>query len=156
MLHKDYQEDIKIKLINSDLRIMFELLKPNAVKHLSLSYFVNYIKYTALGLQFDNTIIIYLHNIKKLDKQANKEELKLFIIKTLFHEIRHIYQQRYKPHKVDECYTTDVGNGYESQWEERDANKFSMRMMNKHKKDINDLFNIDFDWEVIWQTLYIK
>jgi hypothetical protein len=156
LLHKDYQEDVNITLMHSNLNVLFTMLRPKHLKNIDLMCILNYIRYNTLGLQAENSIYLFLHNFKNLDERASIQELRLLAAKTLFHEIRHIYQQRYKAHKIVDDYIFELGNGYLSQWDERDANHFAFRMMNKHKEDINTILNIDFEWDIIWETLYIK
>jgi hypothetical protein len=95
-----------------------------------------------------NDIVILpfnIHNISIL-KQKNKDYIKLCTIFLLFHELRHGYQYKYKKHKFPKKYTRIGSEGYISQWIERDAYRFAVRMMQKNKEEISKILSINNDW----------
>lgn len=105
------------------------------------------------GTQSGNVINIHQYNFNHLPKK----ESQLYIIFTLFHELRHVYQMEYKPDKYFEGTKNYISNnsGYHNQWLERDANSFASRMMNRNSEKINEILNIDEKWYCIHNTFYL-
>jgi hypothetical protein len=144
LLHPIYHDlGVEIRLQTSKLKTLIELFD---MRYDSTFLNLNTIKkFKGQGAyaEIDNKIWLFDYNIHK------KEELdirRLCALATLFHEIRHAWQSKYKPHLFGVQYI-DVGQpGYESQPIEVDAESFAARMMMKYQKEISEILGIDFKW----------
>jgi hypothetical protein len=81
----------------------------------------------------------------------NRQYKKLEILFAILHEIRHNYQS-IKAHKKwmkdDVCYISAGYEGYDKQWIERDANRFTKAFMRVHHSKISEILNVKDDWKV--------
>ena len=94
-------------------------------------------------------IHMYAFNFKSIDKRY----IKLCIIHTLYHELRHCFQFNHKINKwkgrlANNQFSIDDPN-YRQAPIEKDANKFAARMMRKHSEEISRILNVYPDWEVL-------
>lgn len=135
LLHDDYLKNINVNIIDSKFKF-----RVNIAIYSVLSFFNN--KYVCrnkemlqnilngnvlANLDEEQYINIYLFNCKNPD--ANK-----FIIKVLFHELRHIYQYNYKFEKLKKHFVHYDNIPHNVNLLEKDANKFAYRMYMKHFK----------------------
>ena len=93
----------------------------------------------------ENFIQIYVFN-----HLGGERYLKLNVIHTLYHELRHYYQFTYKA-KIwnnNKLVKYDLGHPkYREAPIERDANKFAQRMMEKNRKEVSRILNVYPDWD---------
>lgn len=114
-----------------------ELFKPKNISNETFGEFIIATK----------EINIYTFNSKKVHSQIDM--LKLHILITLAHEIRHLYQSIYAPKKFTKSLINYNLQKKNSQWCERDANKFLKAISNKYKQEINEIVNlkpINYNW----------
>lgn len=112
------------------------------------------IKYL-LELDFVFAFYILTNKILGVQRSFKKEifiypfkQNKLQIIHTLFHEIRHAYQDKYKNYLFKTqgyCY---IGEKHDEHPIEIDANKFARIVMNMKNKEISKILYVDDDWYV--------
>lgn len=144
LLHKDYRSGYKLNLFYTRLQFIIWLINyPSKSKWFEL---INVLRKRIFGSYDDetDTINIYIFNFDKKDKLH-----KFNIISTLYHEIRHYYQQHYMYNKFKhdiENYIPCGKDGYEDQQIELDAYNFSTRMLNRHLDKLNEIMDKDINW----------
>lgn len=89
------------------------------------------------------------------DENLPVGELRLHMVYTLIHELRHAWQSMYRGKVFDDDAKLIASRNdevYMSLVSERDADRFASRMMNRHKDDLVRRFNggIDYDWVYGW------
>ncbi|MED1863346.1 hypothetical protein P4V41_07740 [Fictibacillus nanhaiensis] len=153
LLHPVYHDlGIEIRIQTSKFKTFIELfdmrydstfLNLNAIK-----------KFNGQGAyaEIDNKLWMFEYNIHK---KENSDLRKLCALATLFHEIRHAWQSKYKPHLFEIPYINVGEHGYKSQPIEVDAESFSARMMTKHNKEISEILGIDFKWSYVMWNLNV-
>ncbi|OBA05440.1 hypothetical protein A9D36_09540 [Bacillus subtilis] len=151
LLHKDYHNlGIKIFVFQNKIQTVLNFLNP-----LGAPFCLKTIRRKQLvGLNGFGIIHIYPFNYPK-DLTCYKQTIKLFILETLYHELRHAYQDEFMTWIKDSNYVDGGQPGYFAQKSERDARHFATRMMNKFHDDINDILGIKFNWESCWGRLDI-
>lgn len=155
LLHADYQKlNISIDIHGSRFHTLQNWMSPTNSKNMR-RVLTEGIKKKAGGFQRGREVVIFSYIYKQKIKIKG---FKLLVIQALIHEIRHVYQMEYMKKKYDKAHENYIssGEGYSTQWIERDANSFSQRMMNKNKEQINEILNIDFDWNCIWGSFNVK
>lgn len=126
--------DVKIEVFGNRFYLwMYNFLKTRTTHNASVADFNEYHK----------SIRIYAH------KEVEDKYLKLRVCYSLLHELRHKMQTIKFPTKysIDNQNYIPAGEGYSTQWIEKDANKFARRVMKLHKNKISKIYNLDEEWE---------
>lgn len=153
LLHEDYGKiEANIHIIGNSLCLI--LLYLNGTLQLYFLEFLNFFFLVlfkrSVGCENNNQIFIFTNSILKEEKAFKK----IIITSVLLHELRHAYQYKYnnirRLKNFDYSDYISYGKGYESQYIERDANKFSTRMLNKHMEDIYKILDLDFIYVALW------
>lgn len=153
LLHNEYNNlGTDIKVYSNYFQLIRGIFKDNQSTFSKIRRSIRDTKdFIKIGGYYDpplNKVVILEHLFFLLPK----EERKLYFVNILFHELRHNWQQKYKKFQ-----RTDNDTPYHERLEERDANLFAMRMMNKYKKEINEILNLNvLKWEVHYKKIKIK
>lgn len=160
LLHEDYGKiDVDIYIIGSAFSLIPLYIKGildlGIIEFISF-FFMVYFK-RSYGCENNGIIFIFSRSIEE-ERDIFK---KLVIISIMLHELRHAYQYEYNNIGKLKDYDYDnyipYGNGYESQYIERDANKFATRMLNKYAKEIYKILDLDFIYIALWcDSIQIK
>lgn len=154
LLHKDYHNlGIRIFVFQNKIQAVLNFLNPLGAP-CCLKTIRSIFRKQLVGLNGFGIIHIYPFNYPK-DLTCYKQTIKLFILETLYHELRHAYQDEFMTWIKDSNYVDGGQPGYFAQKSERDARHFATRMMNKFHDDINDILGIKFNWESCWGRLDI-
>lgn len=137
MLSKKYiAMDLDIYLLKNKWHSLFYyfILGNDEIKNIFQS------KVSGVSLHRQAKIFIYPFNYAN----ENIEIIKLYVINTLFHEIRHQWQKLnnpifYKKHNLNSYNYSIDSEKYSKQKHEEDATGFSQRIMIKNYKRINDI-----------------
>lgn len=162
ILNQRYQEfDLPIFIHGSRFGILLHALRTKE-KNSKQALFMG-MREKIGGYQSPKEIVIfsntYKNEAKEYVQKTQKGIFKLFVVETIFHELRHVYQMRHMKRKYDkasEDYRETNEEGYHSQWIERDACGFAQRMMNNNKKEINRILDISFEWDCTWGNFTIN
>ncbi|WIT27699.1 hypothetical protein [Bacillus phage SPbetaL5] len=154
LLHKDYHNlGIRVFVFQNKIQVVLNFLNPFGAPF-CLKTIRSIFRKQLVGLNGFGIIHIYPFNYPK-DLSCYKQTIKLFILETLYHELRHAYQDEFMTCIKDSRYIDGGQPGYFAQKSERDARHFATRMMNKFHDDINDILGIKFKWESCWGRLEI-
>jgi hypothetical protein len=154
LLHEDYKTlNPTIRVFKNKIAMIPELLKIKSECFDDYKYIMSgntHAQYNSNSNLID--IFIFNHLKRYKNKEERRKYLKLYIIFNLYHELRHSYQDKYKNFKFEKerKHYISYGNGYKSQWIERDANRFAVRMMEKHRENINEILGVTWDWNITW------
>ncbi|MCY7919088.1 DUF3920 family protein [Bacillus vallismortis] len=152
LLHKDYHNlGIRIFVFQNKVQVLLNFLNPLGAPF-CLKTIKRIFKKPLVGLNGFGIIHIYPFNYPK-DLTCYRQTIKLFILETLYHELRHAYQDEFMACAEESEYIDGDQPG--AQKSERDARHFATRMMNKFHDDINDILGIKFKWESCWGRLEI-
>lgn len=158
LLHRDYSDlGMRINVHKNKLHTFLKLINPFN-RMIIYPIFKMAYKGTSGGTHLDGKIEMFSYN-RKVDIHAHEKEcLKLFIVFDILHEVRHAYQRIHKKREYEQSHEDYIheGNGYGSQWIERDANQFAQRMMNNNKERISEILGIDFEWYSTWGKLTVN
>lgn len=152
MLHHDYSDlGMTINVHKNKLHTFLKWINPFNSTIIYPVFKMAY-KGTSGGTHLEGKIEMFSYNRIVDVEEHEKECVKLLIIFDILHEIRHAYQRVHKKTEYEKSHEDYIpeGNGYASQWIERDANKFAQRMMNNNKEKINEVLGIDFGWHCSW------
>ncbi|MEC2403318.1 hypothetical protein [Bacillus subtilis] len=154
LLHKDYHNlGIRIFVFQNKFQALHNFLNPLGAPF-CLKTIRRIFRKQLVGLNGYQIIHIYPFNYPK-DLTCYSQTIKLLILETLYHELRHSYQDEFMTCVKDSKYIDGDQPGYFGQKSERDARHFATRMMNKFHDDINDILGIKFKWESCWGRLEI-
>ncbi|WP_434156453.1 hypothetical protein [Bacillus subtilis] len=146
LLHKDYHNlGIRISVFQNKIQALLNFLNPLGAPF-CIKTIRRILRKQLVGLNGFGIIHIYPFNYPK-DLPCYRQIIKLFILETLYHELRHAYQDEFMTWFKDSKYIDGGQPGYLTQKSERDARHFATRMMNKFHDDINDILGIKFKWE---------
>lgn len=146
LLQKIYKElNYKINIYQHKYQLIFEFLLGNV----DLDVF----KGKIAGQHCSNTkeINLYIFNMYcDYPKENINKFLKLQFIHSLFHEIRHGLQCKLKlrHYEYETANYIKYGDDYKKQWIEIDAQKFAKRTMKKYHKEISNILDCHFEWDV--------
>lgn len=78
--------------------------------------------------------------------------LRLHMVYTLLHELRHAWQSEYRGDMFEDWDSVARSDAYMATLPERDADRFASRMMNRLKSDLKGQFKVsaDYDWVYGW------
>ncbi|QAW33426.1 DUF3920 family protein [Bacillus subtilis] len=154
LLHKDYHNlGIRIFVFQNKIQAVLNFLNPLGAPF-CLKTIRSIFRKQLVGLNGFGIIHIYPFNYPK-DLTCYKQTIKLYILETLYHELRHAYQDEFMTWIKESNYVDGGQPGYFAQKSERDARHFATRMMNKFHDDINDILGIKIKWESCWGRLEI-
>lgn len=156
LLHKDYSDlGMTISIYSKKYQVLLDRLNPYKLyinKHVANQAMNG----TIVGNHREGLISVFPFNysVKGGSYESKNSVRKLIALGVIIHEIRHAYQRK---HKVEK-YTSEKlnGHGYDTQWVERDANKFTQRFMNRYRNKINEILKINnLNWEYQWDRLRV-
>ena len=154
LLYKDYHNlGIRIFVFQNKIQALLNFSNPLGTPF-CLKTIRIILRKQLVGLNGFGIIHIYPFNYPK-DLPCYRQIIKLFILETLYHELRHAYQDEFMTWVKDSKYIDGGQPGYLTQKSERDARHFATRMMNKFHDDINDILGIKIKWESCWGRLEI-
>jgi len=108
---------------------------------------MNYFKCASTGFYHPSLNEVWIPIFSYRNK--NPRYVKLEVILTLYHELRHHYQWNKKPKLAQKRGVLNVKDkGYSADPTERDANRFASRMINKYKDEISNILNVYPEWYV--------
>lgn len=129
LLHEDYQE-CKVTLVNSKFEYLILILKE--VRDLDFKHHIEVLKGEILGSYNSKRkhAQIYLMNLqRRIDKEEPPSKYNIvYAADVLFHEVRHHFQNKYNRLKRKDI--------------EKDCNRFSARMLEKHWDQLVEILNI--------------
>lgn len=79
--------------------------------------------------------------------------IRLHMIYTLLHELRHAWQSEYVT-RFNAGFVETRDDAYMSLEHERDADTYARRMMNRHHDKLNEICGVDFEYEWIYGWYY--
>lgn len=154
LLHSDYRElDASIDIHGRRLHTLLQMTKLSHLgSHKSL---MEGYRGEIGGYQSGNRVVLFSHlyGRRTRNEKYRIECFKLLLVGSILHEIRHVWQMVHKKKKYKTAarnYIDASGDGYDSQWIERDANNFTQRVMNNNKSEINEILGIEFEWDCAW------
>lgn len=145
LLHKKYRNmDIKVYILKNKWQ---SLIYYPIFKKLQTEYIFKKLTY-GIALYKYNKIFLFPFNYKMKDKKIKA----LNVIATIYHEIRHKYQEKNFPVKHlryslnAKCSLTS--SNYNKQWQEKDAIGFSNKILINNYQKISKIIDYD-DWKII-------
>jgi len=100
------------------------------------------------GFRCEEQIFLFPFIYNRYEKEGtmSEEAIKLDLVDTLYHEMRHLYQATYLHERymmAEKQYNiVSLDENYEENWIEQDANRFAKKMIEQHQEKIQEILEI--------------